>query len=105
MFGEIAFHSNRSGKISLFSTESTISFIANIYITPKKQILSYRVWMQPLEFWSESAVYRRFNHSAGFRVGQGGYLKIIKKKNICLIVVWTTPRRNPASTILYAIYL
>ena len=53
---EISFHSNRSGKISLYLIESTISFIANIYITPKKQMISYQFWAQSLQSWSKSAI-------------------------------------------------
>ena len=40
---EIDFHSNRSGKISLFYIENN----TNINITPKKQIISYWEWTQP----------------------------------------------------------
>ena len=68
---EIAFHSNRSGKICLFSTKSTISFIKNMYITPKKLIISYRVWAHHCNFGANQPFNRRFDRSAGFRVGQG----------------------------------
>ena len=59
---EMTFHSNRYGKISLFPTKITISFIANIYIAPEKQIISCRVCAQPLQFGSESALYQCYNN-------------------------------------------
>ena len=37
---EIAFYSNRSGKISFFSTESTIFFLTNVITTRHKPIFS-----------------------------------------------------------------